>query len=178
MRQSSPISSTRGRVCASVRKTNEDAEATISPRSVPANDSTNVSVSSCAITVRREAPSENRTEISCWRSLLLASKSAAILVQAITSSRVTDPNRIQSERRTPPTVLSLSGSTCTASLPSVLGNCLPSWLCTVAMSACASVTLTPGFNLPITVYQVDPRSCANGASKGATDQSSTSAEGN
>ncbi len=46
------------------------------------------------------------------------------------------------------------------------------------MSDWACCKLTAGFTLAMTVYQVEPRSCAKGASKGAGDQMSTSDEGN
>jgi hypothetical protein len=69
----------------------------------------------------RDAPSEYRIAISCCRSAVLASSSAAMLVQAIRSSTETAANSSQSDRPTSPTITSLSASTRTPSLASVSG---------------------------------------------------------
>ena len=58
--------------------------------------------SRCAATEVREAPSENRNEISCWRAAARESRSAATLVHAMTSNSETDTNRINSEVRALP----------------------------------------------------------------------------
>lgn len=73
----------------------------------------------------REAPSEYRIEISCARSVVRESSRAAILVQAIKSSSVTEPNRTQRERRDPATTLSFKSSISAVRSLSVAGNCLP-----------------------------------------------------
>src|SRR5260370_1144186 len=100
----------RGRSLASARNTRDAPAATTRPRPAPASARTKTSVSNCAATEALEAPSENLTEISCWRAAPRDSSSAAMLVHAIRSSSETDPNRIQRDCLTPPTVASLSGA--------------------------------------------------------------------
>src|SRR5438876_4141775 len=88
----SPISSTRGKSLARARNT-RDAPAAISrPARAPAMARMNTSVNSCAATEAREAPSENRTDNSCWRTEALDNNKAAVLLHAISKSRETDPN--------------------------------------------------------------------------------------
>ena len=89
----------RGRSFASARKTYEAPAASSRPVSAPAIARINTSVKSRAATEAREAPSENRTEVSCWRRAARDSSKAAMLVHAISSSNETDAKR--SHRETP-----------------------------------------------------------------------------
>ena len=72
--------------------------------------STAVSVRLCTSTDARDAPSESRTAISCLRRAARARSKAAMFVAAISSNTLTAPNTTNSELRTPPTTLSLSGA--------------------------------------------------------------------
>lgn len=110
MRQSSWISSARGNLAAAWRNQAEPHSAIKSPRAAPGKAAQMASNSSPLATCVRRAPSEKRTAISRSRRLACASNRHATLAQAISRTSETAPNRIQSERRTPPTVSSFSGS--------------------------------------------------------------------
>src|SRR5207247_6665015 len=99
-------------------------------------------------------------------------------VQAISRSRETEPYKIKSDLRTPPIVISLSGSIATIKSASVFGNAIPSCFCTVARFARACSSVTPGLRRPIARYHVHSLLCAMGASGGTADQRSTSRSGN
>ena len=157
IRQSSPISSTRGKSLASTRKTRAIAAASPSPRPAPAIASRKTSVSNCAATEARDAPRLKRTAISCCRPAARESSSAAILVQAISSSRVTDPNTTHSDCRTPPTVCSLSGWIPGRICASGFGNSRARSACTVSRSARACVSVAPDFSRPTPRNQVRSR---------------------
>src|SRR6266566_443240 len=101
-----------------------------------------------------------------------------MFVQAISKSRETEPYKIQSDLRTPPMVISLSGSIPTVKSASVFGNALPSCFCTVSRFARACSSVTPGLRRPIARYHVHSLLCAMGASGGPGDQTSTSRSGN
>ena len=125
------------------------------------------SVKSCAATAALDAPSEKRTEISCCRALARDSSSAAMLMQAISSSRETEPNRIHRDLPHAPDsgVLQrhdygLDGSR-RFSDTGAQGRFARS-----ARSARACARVMPGFKRPMAVNQVDSRLCAYGASGG------------
>ena len=126
----------------------------------------------------REPPREKRTDISCCRCVARASSSAMMFVQAIRRRRETEPYKIQRDLRTPPMVISLSGSIPTLKSASVFGNAMPSCFCTVARFARACSSVTPGLSRPIPRYHVHSLLCAIGSSTGTEDQRSTSRSGN
>ena len=150
----------RGRSFANERNTRDAPAATIRPRAAPARDTTKTSVKSCATTEALDAPSEKRTEISCSRAAARDSSRAAIFVHAMSNSSETDPNRINRDLLTPPTVASLSGSIMAPIIASVFGYSRPRLACTLARLARACASVTPGFRRPIAVNHVDSRLCA------------------
>src|SRR5437899_8924650 len=77
-----------------------------------------------------------------------------MFVQAISRSNETEPYKIQSDLRTLPMVISLSGSIPTFKSASVFGNAAPSCFCTVARFARACSSVTPGLRRPIARYHV------------------------
>src|SRR5262249_45379010 len=149
-----------GRFLASAANAREAPAASTKPRIAPATASTSTSVSNCAATTARDAPSEKRTATSRCRAAERDNSSAAILVHAISRSRETDPNSSQRDFRTPPTADSLSASTDGEICASVFGYWRARLDCTTARLARASATVTPGRKRPIAVNQVASLDCA------------------
>src|SRR5690349_814976 len=96
-----------------------------SPTIAPETARIKTSVKSWAATDAREAPSENRTEVACWRAVARERSKAAIFVHAIRSSSETDPNRSHNDFLAPPTVAFFRDSRETDFIASVFGNSRP-----------------------------------------------------
>lgn len=106
-----------------MRNAAEAPAATTKPTAAPASASTAVSVNIWTATNHRDAPSDRRTEISCRRCAARDKSKAAMFVEAISNSTETAPNNSHNDPRTPPTVVSLSGTTWTPTSRSVSGCC-------------------------------------------------------
>src|ERR1035438_8028306 len=123
-----------GRSLARVRNTADALVANSNPSTAPASARISTSINSCPATDALDAPSENRTEISCCRPVTRDNSSAAILAQAIKSSSETEPNRIHRDFFVPPTVASLSGAIADRISASGFGNRRPRSACTIPRS--------------------------------------------
>ena len=115
----------------------------------PIRASISPSPNSCGTTAGGGAKRET-TAISCSRRVASASSRHATLPHAARRTRATAPKRSQSERRTPPTCSSFSGTTRAPALVGVADMLAEARLDRVR-SACACSSVTPGFSRPTVV---------------------------
>ena len=118
----------------------------------PIDASTRLSVSSCATTRPRPAPSAALTASSRVRPVACARSRLATLAQHISSTNPTTPRSSSDVSRTSrPMRASRSGCTVTPCPLLLSGNCSASRAAIASRSACARSRLTSGFNRPTTV---------------------------
>ena len=136
--------------------------AMIRPSTAPLHDSTSPSVSSCASSRRRPAPSAMRMATSFCRAAVRASSRFDRLAQTISMTMPTAPASTHAASRTLPLTCSDSGRT----MPSkVLRSGCSRTICgaSARISACAPAGVAPPFSRPI-IAMVLPQRLVSGLS--------------
>ena len=144
-------------------------KATPAPAAPPSIPRTRLSVSNCAISWRRLAPRAARTATSRPRACPRASSRFATFAQAMSSTSVTEPNRVTNVGRMPRTIRSCSGVANSVASFSVWGNSVARRSATV----CSAVVAWPGdtvsFKRANTCTHCAPRA-AGARSRGLEDE--------
>ena len=138
------------------------AIATASPSSAPLHDNTIPSVSICATSRPRPAPSAVRIAISFCRAALRARSRFERFAHTISITTATAPARTQTAARIFPLTWSESGET-KPSKEFLSGCSRVSAVAMVCVSACACAAVTPGLRRPI-IAIVLPQRLVSGAS--------------
>ena len=116
-----------------------------------------LSVSSCCITRRRDAPRAARMATSRCRTAARASIRLATFTQAMRSTRPTTADMPRSAGRSSCTPYSCMATTRTVCPTLSVENCCASARPMVSISLRAEARLTPGFRRPMQMNEFDPR---------------------
>ena len=152
------------------------------PSAPPASASWRLSVSNCAMILRRLAPNEDRIAISRCRPAARARSKVPMFEHAIKSTRAAEPIKIRSAGRNFPTMSSCKGTSLTPRSRFDSGYFCSRPLAITVIPACACDKFTLASRRPMTENPRLPRAAISSRKSGRTEviktHSSVSGSGN